>query len=140
MAIKNLRQLLEFSLETRDVKAAKALIMSDSRIVEFSDLHLSLLLLLAFPEKEQRGRKKDPKTGHLTMHMNLACVVKSNLIGKSFSKTWDEYADNKTRPTIIKNELWQCKGILLQFLEMKDREARIAIQKFDLTEGDLKSL
>ncbi|PFG54553.1 hypothetical protein ATG98_3817 [Marinobacter sp. LV10R520-4] len=136
-----LRLLLENALELKKPEYARSLIrvaMADNLPIEkLTDLHFRAMLLLAAPEQETRGRPQDPAADRLLWLLNLACKVKAEITGASFSKTWAAFCE-KTRPRIDTNDLWRCSNILLLLIRNNNREARIAIKAFELTTTDLK--
>lgn len=138
---KEIRLFLEHALKEKDVEWVKLAIRLsfayDIPIEKMTDLHFSALLLLAAPEQEKRGRKKDPRANALLYRLNLACKVKSAILGDGFSSVWAAYCD-KTRPTIRDEDLWQCSNILLMLLDQEEREASIAIRTFELTKQQLE--
>lgn len=143
MNINEVRELLLFALEKQDPEAARTVIryavIEGQPIEELTDLHFTLMLLLSGPDKDTRGRPKEKGTPILHYFLNLACKVKAEIEGISFSKTWSAYCD-KTRPKMRGDELWRCAGVLLTGLAENMREADIAVRTFQLSEADLKSM
>ena len=140
---KEARAILEYALETRDPAAAQTAIRlsvwDGVPIEKMADLHFSLMLLLAMPEPEKRGRPKDPDAENYTWYLNMACKIKAELDGQSFSKTWSAYCD-RARPRALDYELWRCAGILRLLKKRKFSRAIAALNTFQLADTDLEPL
>lgn len=110
-----IRKMLGHALETKDLAGAKTIIqfavLDEVPIHKMTDLHFSLMLLLASPDKETRGRPKKPSAEFRNWYLNHACKIKSDIDGCSFSSTWEEHC-SETRPKKTTDELWRCAGIL----------------------------
>lgn len=138
-----IRAILEYALENRDPQAARTAIrigiQENIEVHKMDDLHFGLMLLLAMPEPEKRGRPNDPEAEFYTWYLNMACKLKAEINEKSFSKTWAEYCDHRTRPKASVDELWRCAGILSHMVGREDKKAILAKHTFELTEADLES-
>ena len=136
-----IRERLEHALGEKDLAAAKMVIrfalLDDVSIHKMTDLHFSLMLLLASPDKETRGRPKKPSAEFRNWYLNHACKIKSDIDGRSFSSTWEEYC-SETRPKITADELWRCAGILLLMLKHEDRDAKFAVSTFKLSKSEIE--
>jgi len=138
---KEIRSMLEYALADKDADAARtaiqAAILGGVELHKMTDLHFRLMLTLAMPEPESRGRPKDPTAAQFTWLLNMACKIKSEITGNSFSKTWAEYCDFQTRPRITTDEIWRCAGILLYLVKDKHPKALRALSIFELCESDI---
>tara|TARA_Y100001956_G_C4055033_1_gene156795 strand:+ start:242 stop:694 length:453 start_codon:yes stop_codon:yes gene_type:complete len=136
-----IRKYLEDAMEYKDpgyaALAIRVAMLNGIEIHKMTDLHYGLMLLLAMPEQEKRGRPKDPQAKLKTWFLNMACKLKAEINGASFSKTWAAYCDHRTRPKATDNEIWRCAGILLQMMKEGDKRAIVAVRAFELTEADL---
>ena len=141
-----LRKILKLAMAEDDGDAVKEItqnaILAGWPIKELTDLHYNIIVFLITPNRKRLGRKKDPRTDRVNRLMNLACSVKSKITKKSFSYTWEEYADNKTRPKILeKDDIHLCAGILQFNLKYNlAPEIGNVLHQFKLTEDDLNSL
>src|SRR5690554_1759358 len=137
-----LRTLLEYAIRERDVEAARTAIAvgmaDDSDLHTMTDLHFPLMLLLAAPEPETRGRPRDPETESYTWYLNMACKIRADKDGASFTKTWAAYCE-RTRPKAVDYDLWRCAGILELLARREWKHAIAAINKFELTAEDLEA-
>lgn len=135
-----LRKYLEHAIAEKDSTGAKELIRlaiwHRVPMSEMTDLHFSLMLLLASPDKETRGRPKKPSAEFRNWYLNHACKIKSDIDGRSFSSTWEEHC-SETRPKKTTDELWRCAGILQLMLSHEDRDAKFAVSTFKLSKSDL---
>ena len=140
---KEIRSALEDAIKYKNPNHARLAIslamLNNIEIHKMTDLHFSLMLLLAAPKAETRGRPKDKDASLQNWFFNMACMVKSELTGASFSYTWAEYS-SRTRPKALNYEMWRAAGILLQMMQENDRRALTAARVFELTESDLEPL
>lgn len=97
------------------------------------------MMLLALPKREKRGRKKDERTKKKLYRLQMACLVKSELTGQAFSKTWESHM-SRARPKKPDLEVWRCAGILQDMVEIEQKEAVYAVKTFDLSMDDLKKI
>lgn len=138
---KEVRAILEYAISQREPEAARVAIsvaMADGvELHKMTDLHFSLMLLLAAPEPEKRGRPKDPDAEMYLYYLNLACKIRAQIDEKTFSYTWAAYCD-RARPKATDDELWRCAAIL-EHLSLRDwKGAKRAMQVFQLTLQDLQ--
>ncbi|MGX1199615.1 hypothetical protein [Marinobacter sp. MBR-105] len=140
---KEVRAILEYAIEQKNPDAARTAIRlgvwGKAGVYKMDDLHFPLLLLLAMPEGEKRGRPKDPDGDLKLWFLNIACKVKAEIEGESFSKTWATYCD-RTRPKMVEDELWRCAGNLMIFVNKGYKDAVNAARIFELSADDLKPL
>lgn len=136
-----IRGMLEYAIEDKNkgmaqtcIRAAMAIGIS---IHKMTDLHFGLMLLLASPDPENRGRPNDPDAELLTWLLNMACKIKADIEQRSFSYTWSAYCD-RTRPKKTADELWRCAGILQFMLQKENKQAIQAVATFELSPSDIK--
>lgn len=148
MNTKQIRQMLEHAIEEKNQDFIKTIIraivfVDDIDLSELRDLYYPALLALSFPKKETRGRKISETAKWQNKFFNYACVVKAKKTGKSFSKTWEMYAESKTRPKIEINDAWRCEGILKLFAVEDEgaseakKAARYALRRFKMNPDEL---
>lgn len=137
-----IREVLEYAIAKRDPEAARTAIRigvwDKAEVYKMADLHFELMLLLAMPEPEKRGRPKDPEAEYYTWYLNMACKLKADIEGGSFSKTWTAYCE-RTRPKAVDYELWRCAGILEHLSGKGWRRAIAAVSRFELSKADLEA-
>ena len=140
---KEIRANLELALKHKDADFARlgiqVAMINNIEIHKMTDLHFPLMLLLAAPKQETRGRPKDKNSKMQNWFFNMACMAKSEITGESFSYTWAAHCD-RTRPKAIGDEIWRSAGILLQMMQEGDARALRAARMFELTESDLEPL
>lgn len=136
--------ILDHAIRSKNQDLAKKAInygiLADVPLHTMTDLHypLLLLLLLAAPKKETRGRKKSLVPGTSNWFMNMACQIRADMDNKSFDATWQDRC-KKTRPKIEAVGLPNCVFLLKWGISRKDRTALYAARTFMLTDEILDS-
>lgn len=95
---KLLQEAIDAKYQTMAANVITLAVMEGEPVEEWTDLHFKAMLLLAAPisKKKKAGR---PKAYSEIDHrwFSYVCAVKAFIDGKSFSSTWQEYADHVTR-------------------------------------------
>lgn len=132
-----IRCVLEYAIREQDPDAARTAIIvgfaDGIELHKMTDLHFPAMLLLAAPKKEKRGRPKSPDSEDYTWYLNMACKIRADIDGESYSKTWAAYCDHRTRPKAVDYELWRCAGILEMLTRRDWKSPQLAIEVFELT-------
>lgn len=141
--VQHLREMLESALAKRDQEQAREWIQLAVRhgapIEEHHDLHGRLMLLLAMPGQEKRGRPADDRTEIRERMLCYACMAKAALMGWSFSRTWSEHI-GRSRPAKPEEELWRAAGIVSDLARAGQKEAVYAANTFGISTLELEDV
>jgi hypothetical protein len=140
---REIRRALARAIQKQDQEAARTTISycmeEDLPLENMTDLHYSLMLLLAAPKNETRGRKKKTAQENDIWHLNMACKIRARIDEKTFSHTWGKHC-NKTRPTQTTDDVVTCASILQVLIELRSKSAKAAAKNFNLRNEDLDAL
>lgn len=137
---REIRSVLAHAIRVKDPEAAKCAIQYGMKegfpLETMTDLHFSLMMLLAAPKPETRGAKKKPAQADGIWHMNMACKIRAHFDKKSFADTWEKHCKS-TRPKITNDDVVTCASILQFLIEDESKNAKNAANTFRLSNEDI---